>query len=63
MIYIPDIPAQMIDNNKKESHAVQISSANEMDVLTETRNGEGVGKRNAEYKIASEESKIKSKEK
>lgn len=68
MIYIPDIPAQMIDNNKKQSYALQIISTGGLLQYPQERIGESgsecprvesVLKRDETTK----ENKIKSKEK
>lgn len=67
-IYIPDIPAQMTDEqinsqSKTESHAVQITAANEVDVFEQATDGETMGSGNTQPEITTEESKAEGKEK
>lgn len=61
--YIPDIPAQIIEEPKIESHAIQINTADEVDVCEQATDGEGVGEGNAEPEIIAEKSETKSEEK
>lgn len=62
-VYVPDVPAQIIEEPKIESHAIQINTADEVDVRQQTEDGEGVGEGNAESEIIAEKSEIKSEEK
>lgn len=62
-IYVPDIPAQMIEEPKNNDDAVQVETTNEIDVRQQARDGEGVGNEDTESKITSEESEVKVKEK
>ena len=61
--YVPDIPAQSIEQPKTKEDAVQVNPTDEVDVLTEAKNGEGVGEGNTEHQVATEESEVKGKEK
>jgi len=66
--YIPDIPAQMTDEqiksqNKIIDDAVQIQATDEMDVCKQTTDGKGVGNGNTEHEVIAKKSEIKGKEK
>ena len=66
--YIPDIPAQMTDEQIKSQKkiiddAVQIQTTNAVDVCEQTTDGEGVGNGNTEPEVIAEKSEVKSKEK
>lgn len=54
--YIPEIPVQIIDNNKTEQDAIRINSANEVDVCEQATDGEEMGEGNAEPEIITQES-------
>ncbi len=61
--YVPDIPAQIIEQNKIQENAIRIETTNEVDVCEQTTDGEEVGGGNSEPEVIAEESnEIKSKE-
>ena len=61
-IYVPDIPAQIIEQPKIEEDAVQIIEPNEVDVCEPSIDGETMGEGNSESEITPQESEIKSEE-
>ncbi len=68
MIYIPDIPAQMIDNTKKQSHALQIIGTSGLfqypqEAVRESRSECGGMESSIKRNESPKESENKSKEK
>lgn len=67
-VYVPDIPAQMTEEqinsqSKTEEDAIREQITDEVDVCEQTTDGEEVGSRNAEPEIIAEKGEDKSKEK